>query len=330
MGKEPSGNQVRLLIIISFVVITLPLLFGFVIFFGTIKEDTGVYTKPSAVNYSEEFFFHAYWQKGFGRKQAFSVKSLLVTQSAIFKKFKGAKVMLWLEEDYEEDTPNVWVQQMRQLGVEVRHFDPPVEAIGTPLENNSVVTKGYKKTAFHSDWARLIVLYKYGGLYFDMDILFLRDVLPLVEEYGDFAYPWITRNGKINNAFLAFRKQDEAITDIITRAAAENRATGLHGFTGFLVRSKPPTLNLIPYKLIDFCWIERRLCPHFDFRWFFKVLPKNINEERVAQEGLSTSYVYHWHNCWNEPIQDNSTFEIYERSFDSALGVAHNVGNSRS
>ena len=281
------------------------------------------------LRFDEPFVFHAYWQHNFSRKQAFSIKSLLVTQKELFRLSPNTTVILWTEDGPNETAANPWLQQMASLGVQVRHYDPVVEAVGTPLEGNDAVTMKYARTAFRADWARLIELYKYGGLYFDLDTLFLKDITPLITKYGEFGYPWITRRGKINNAFLHFKKQSAAITDILIRAGQERKATGLHGFTGFLIEHKPKDMNLVPFELIDFCWIDWTLCPRFDFTWFFKPWKEQgWVRKRKATRGLKTSYVYHWHNCWKYPIHDGSPFERFEREFDAALNVPHNVGNN--
>ena len=284
---------------------------------------------PPKTKQSEPFVFQCFWQHNFSRKQAFSIKSLLVTQNEFIRSNPDTTVIIWTEDNANATASNVWLQQMESLGVQVRHYNATLEAMGTPLEGNNVVSRRYKRTAFHSDWARLIELFKHGGLYFDLDTMFLKDVRPLIAKYGEFGYPWITRRGKINNAFLHFKKEGAAITDILTRANKERKATGLHGFTGFLISQKPKDLNLVPYEVIDFCWIDWTLCPHFDFTWFFK--PWNEQswvKKRKAKSGLEGSYVYHWHNCWKEPIVNGSLFEKYEKEFDFVLGVPHNVGNN--
>ena len=283
---------------------------------------------PPKTKQSEPFVFQCFWQHNFSRKQAFSIKSLLVTQNEFIRSNPDTTVIIWTEDNANATASNVWLQQMESLGVQVRHYNATLEAMGTPLEGNKIVSRVYKRTAFHSDWARLIELFKHGGLYFDLDTMFLKDVRPLIAKYGEFGYPWITRRGKINNAFLHFKKEGAAITDILTRANKERKATGLHGFTGFLIAQKPKDLNLVPYKVIDFCWVDKTLCPHFDFTWFFKPLEKGSKREQIANKGFSSSFVYHWHNCWKEPIIEGSPFEKYEKEFDFVLGVPHNVGNN--
>ena len=323
--KAPGrGLKSKTMVLFAMVVVVIIGTFAVLPFQGSSKRTE----TPQKQEEKEPFVFHSYWQYGFGRKQAFSVKSLLATQKSFFQGNPNATVMIWTEEKANETAKNPWFQQMASLGVQIRHYDPVAEAVGTPLEGNDVVTKSYRRTAYRADWARLIELYKYGGLYFDLDTLFLKDISPLIQKYGEFGYPWITRRGKINNAFLHFKKQGAAITDILTRAGQERKATGLHGFTGFLIEHKPKDMNLVPYEIIDFCWRDKTLCPHFDFTWFFKPLEKGSKREKKALDGFNSSFVYHWHNCWKEPIIDGSPFEQYEREFDRICGVPHNFGNS--
>ena len=280
----------------------------------------------SPIKRESPLLYHAFWQKGFGRKQAFSIKSLLVTQDGVQKRPK--RVMLWLESDFEPDTRNVWVQQMRRLGVDVKKYNAKIEASGTPLKGCKVVDQKYQLPSLHSDWARFVILYKHGGLYFDLDTVFLKDVGPLVREYGDFAYRWVSRPGTINNAFLHMAKGGSTIKDLVERAAKEGKATGLHGFTGFMTKTKPSTLNLVPDNLIDFCWCDNVLCPGYNFEWLFRPLEPGSKQALRAMDGLEKSFVYHWHNCWKRTIEPGSLFETMEKKFDAQLGVPFNEGKS--
>ena len=304
-----------------------PELLGAVLVIGAVCSIVWLISKaPHPGNEGFPLRYHAFWQKGFGRKQAFSIKSLFATQNGVLRHPKS--VMLWLESDFEPDTGNVWVQQMRRLGVDVRQFNASKEAVGTPLDGNNIVNKKYKSVSLHSDWARLLVLYKHGGLYFDLDTLFLKDVRPLVRNYGDFAYRWVSRPGRINNAFLHMKKGGATIKELLKRAANERKATGLHGFTGFMTQTKPSTLKLVPDSLIDFCWRDQVLCPHFNFGWLFRPLEPGSKQALTAKRGLAKSFVYHWHNCWQDTIEPGSMFETMEKRFDEQLGVPFNEGNT--
>jgi hypothetical protein len=81
-----------------------------------------------------------------------------------------------------------WIAKIPRL--EVRVWNPGLEAKGTPVEAMS--EKALKSNDFRNwkggDLLRIVVLYKYGGLYFDLDVMFARDFAPLFNQ--DFIYNW--------------------------------------------------------------------------------------------------------------------------------------------
>jgi hypothetical protein len=73
--------------------------------------------------------------------------------------------------------------------VRVRHWDPLEAVVGTPLQGKVREANLRRNDVINwmgGDLLRMIVVQKYGGLYFDLDTLFLRDVSPLLNE--DFIY----------------------------------------------------------------------------------------------------------------------------------------------
>lgn len=56
-----------------------------------------------------------------------------------------------------------------------------------------------------SDNFRLLSLYKYRGLYFDPDIMFCKDIIPLIM-HGEFIYAW-EKQPYANSAILFLNKK---------------------------------------------------------------------------------------------------------------------------
>ena len=67
-----------------------------------------------------------------------------------------------------------------------RVFDPVAEARGTPFAGHFFLALADRQAYADSDIFRLLALYKYGGLYLDMDVYLFRDLTPLL------AFEWAT------------------------------------------------------------------------------------------------------------------------------------------
>lgn len=79
--------------------------------------------------------------------------------------------------------------------IELREFKLEDETVdvSSRLVGMNIRLGPFWKTSGWSDIVRMCVLYKYGGLWFDLDCLFLRDIKPLFS-YRSFVYQWEWRN----------------------------------------------------------------------------------------------------------------------------------------
>ena len=71
-----------------------------------------------------------------------------------------------------------------------------------------------KYVKFRSDIARLMILFNYGGIYFDLDIILLKDINCILD--FEFCYQWGGKTGG-NNAFLRLKKGSTNCNDIMNR-----------------------------------------------------------------------------------------------------------------
>jgi hypothetical protein len=68
-----------------------------------------------------------------------------------------------------------------------------------------------------SDVVRLLVLYRYGGVYVDLDTLFIRDLSPLLH-VAPFAYSWGCEDDLVNTAVFALGARSPAATALLSAA----------------------------------------------------------------------------------------------------------------
>jgi len=141
-------------------------------FLSTIDEND--YEYPDEVTN-----FHIYTEVK-TEKELECIKSFLATQN-----LEKTKLIVW--SDYSiEDNPLI---QPYKKYLDLRVWDSKREAENTPLqdEHEKLEAADYKHY-LQSDLLRLLVLYKYGGIFVDMDIVFIRDFLPLLDQ--EFMYQW--------------------------------------------------------------------------------------------------------------------------------------------
>jgi mannosyltransferase OCH1-like enzyme len=87
--------------------------------------------------------------------------------------------------------------------VEVRKWDNLEEALTTPLAytmQRKNLVRNDERNWKGGDLMRIIVLWKHGGVYVDLDTLILRPLTPLLNQ--DFVYQWSCQRDEANGAVM--------------------------------------------------------------------------------------------------------------------------------
>ncbi|MGY0036053.1 glycosyltransferase [Pedobacter sp. NJ-S-72] len=84
----------------------------------------------------------------------------------------------------------------------------------TPWENKKKLVNEPENLAKRSDAFRFLVLYKYGGLYFDLDVMFLKDFGGLLD--SEFCYAWETQP-YANSAILNLKRKSDLCNYILNK-----------------------------------------------------------------------------------------------------------------
>jgi hypothetical protein len=150
--------------------------------------------------------------------QLTTIASILATQPP-----GSFQVVLW-----SPDAARPFPPSLRRLlagapggALSYRVFDAAGEAAGTPFEGHFFLALRDRQAYSDSDIFRLLVLYKYGGVYLDMDVWLFRDLTPLL------AFEWATEfsaDGRaghgvlFNNAIVHFLAGSPAITALVETA----------------------------------------------------------------------------------------------------------------
>lgn len=157
------------------------------------------------MEYPEEVSnFHVYSEIK-SPKELLCIESYLATQN-----LEKTKLILWSDYDISN---NELIQPYKHL-IDMRVYDAKEEAKGTALEDHPVWirsdisdTKHYMKSGI----LRFLVTHKYGGVWADMDMVFLRDFKPILDQ--EWAYMWGSeldfKNFGPCAAIMNFKKQSQ-------------------------------------------------------------------------------------------------------------------------
>ena len=267
--------------------------------------------------------FHMYWRGPFTNKQAFSVKSVLATQG------RRGEVCLWLdaEHGYPDHERN---EILRSLASEisVRPFDPALECVGTPLEGRTELQEN-PSSLEQANLFRLVTLYKHGGVYLDLDTMFLRDLGDLFDQpfmTEDFCCRWSAHLPYGNNALLRFRRGSENAWKLMERSVEEGSCNPrvVLRFEG----GEGIDLTILPCAFFDPLW------PHFDgkcrlqqapfdtFDGFFRKFSWRFRPGQDAdsyRDFFPGAFAYHWHNQWDAREHERSYFGRFDREMQAEL-----------
>jgi hypothetical protein len=134
----------------------------------------------------EETTFHTYWRADllpFDERQELLLKSILVTQDQ-----KKTKVIMWTNDLFTLSSSSRLKHFLRNNPrLSLKQVNLTELSLTTPLESMDLLSWKDPKGYLDSDLGRLLMLYKYGGVWIDMDSLMTRDIRPLLET------EWITQ-----------------------------------------------------------------------------------------------------------------------------------------
>ena len=286
---------------------------------------------------------HTWWDGPLVRVVALFLRSFRGTQNHC------SKLVVWTpREGSERSTP-----QSRKLVAKIEGMSGP-EVVFEPLdvvamakgtlfedfvartivpESWETVHPGDKKegTRHFSDFFQLFVLWRYGGIYFDADMILLRDFYPL---WGlNFEYQWSFIPDKLNNAVQGLRKGRDAEKLIVHGGKLESSQC-CKGWGATLWRAKfVKTANTyaLPCTAFDPFWL--RLDGHhtgeaknpslpyptpFDRTWLFR-----SPYDPTTKPWYHGAFAIHWHggaggpkggdtNVWDPEIRPGSYADYWE------------------
>lgn len=244
---------------------------------------------------------HFYWRvpREFSRKQVLPIKSAIVNNC------HNTDIYLWSNVDLSN---NIYLQPLLPY-IKLKIWNPIEELKNSFLSNKLDFFINHKiddeKCWLGGDLFRLLCLYKYGGIYIDMDMVVLRDLSPLF--LYNFLYQWGSSGTTqqepeliINGAIMSFNKNNDNLKTILET-----------------LTNTQPIQN-------SFCW-GRDLygktrdkdtyvfpCAWFNTEWGFGIPLEPFKKSPISNELYNGAFTWHWHNKWDDNIEEGSKFEILE------------------
>jgi hypothetical protein len=273
--------------------------------------------KDEDYSYPEEIVnFHIYTEVK-TNKELECVKSFLATQN-----LEKTRLVIW--SDYEiYDNP--LLQPYKHL-VTFKVYNAREEAKGTLLADHPVWinsdisdTKHYMKSGI----LRFLVTHKYGGVWADMDMVFLRDFKPILDQ--EWAYMW---GGETDfesfgpcAAMMNFKRQSQhsnVCMEEICTTPIHKDSTILDHMLLAKVYSRQP-FSVFPSTFFNTEWliskVDRPLSEDLENDWFY-------NRKNTAKDNLFLeAFAWHWHNSSKKtyPIEEGSKFDLLRKRTDTLL-----------
>ena len=255
----------------------------------------------------EPVTFHMFWRersggwwprvRRFGRKQALPVKAFFATQDPTL-----CSLILWSDTDL---SANEWLQPFLSR-LTLRIYDPAAEARGTPLAAHPRVYGQRDARVYRDgDLFRIVVLHNYGGVYADMDTVLLRSLGVFLDQ--EFLYQWESFDDKYAPALLRLRQGSafaRALVDGLIEIPAGKYNWGRENMCrAFKLGHR---IAVFPSPFFNTEW---QAVPRFEP---FKKMP-------YSSELYDGAFAWHWHNKWDEPIEQGSKFQLLEALIDERL-----------
>jgi len=241
-------------------------------------------------DYAESVTFHCYWNGELNEKHLYSIASCYY-----FNVYNNKhKIILWIE----NNTTNQYNNEIQKYA-EIKSFSLHDEKNRMFLKDSNFYYK--KALSYYSDVVRYLLLYNYGGTWFDVDCFFLRNFDPLFYNYGNdiCVYQWEHQNFPNGAIYICLEAKSERLKALIEFIVKSNEGWGFEE-TRIITYDTPIDLFVLPCSWFDAGWIQNPLKIQYN-DFFVKTDTKND-----FNSFFKGAFCFHWHNKWNDIIEENS------------------------
>lgn len=256
-------------------------------------------------------------------KELLCVKSWIATQNL-------DKCSLTIWSDYDISNNELLKPFLKYINLKV--YNPQIESKDTILEEKIEHLKAHdSKYWLKSDLFRILITHKYGGIFSDMDIVYLRDFKSILDQ--EFVYQWGSETDFINQGSCAtflstFKNSDfsnHLMKELLNSPIVPNTTQWGKELLGRIYSHYKFTI--FPSAFFNIEWQmnaswddeDRKIYNPDGFGtkcesgWF-------VQNEYSGNLFLET-FAWHWHNSSykNTPVMSGSKFDLLSKYIDSKL-----------
>ncbi|KAI9272028.1 hypothetical protein BY458DRAFT_509266 [Sporodiniella umbellata] len=284
----------------------------------SLMEEDDCYQFASTIQPSSttktQVIFHAYWRADLapiGPKQVATLRSFFATQS------NSSVLYLWSNGDLSKSEGIQYIQSKVGSRLETRFYDAHKLAQGTPVSGSKYLSLRDELGYLDGDLLRLLVVYQYGGVWFDMDALFVRDLSPLLEQEWLQQWDCYLPNGfPFNGAFMRFYRHSpyvcEMLSEIATGPSPRPDTFDWGGYMYYRIYRRLLYHGIRPWSVLPWCFTDSMLCSPENS------MPNAFEEASFSAKALMSTFAYHWHNQWKK--QPGSLFRFLNQLHQNTTG----------
>jgi hypothetical protein len=253
--------------------------------------------------------FHVYTEFK-NPKELLVLESFLATQN-----LKKTKLVVWSDYDIRS---HLGIQPYKDLDcLEFKLYDPYEEAKGTPVEAASQLAAHDTKYYLKSDLLRILAGYKYGGVWVDMDIVFLRDFKPILDQ--EYMYQWggetdFANQGACASVLSLFKGSEfatELLRELLIMPVIQNSTIWGKDMFAQLWR-RYPKFTVFPSTFFNTEWLISKISKEDSVEADQSMFTKPVKDDDFL---FLDAFAWHWHNSSNKnkEVVKNSKFDILQR-----------------
>jgi hypothetical protein len=246
-------------------------------------------------------------------KELMVVKSFLATQN-----LETSKFILWSDYDISD---NKLIQPYKNY-IELRVFNPEEESKGTCLENKKQhLSSNDNLYWLKSDLFRILATYKYGGVFTDMDFIYLNNFSPILDL--EFTYQWgseldFAGFGSCGTVMKLDKKSDLAemmLQELCNSHISPN--TTIWGKDLFAKVYRKNKFTILPSTFFNTEWMINKKYPgkgdSTEHGWF--------NKNEHSTDLFLNTFGWHWHNSSHKTkiVNEGSKFDLLTKYIDNKL-----------
>ncbi|KAH8995648.1 hypothetical protein EDB92DRAFT_2084485 [Lactarius akahatsu] len=255
--------------------------------------------------------YHTYWRTDlapFSERQEYTLKSFFATQNP------HSRLIMWSNGDLSTNALLTSYVARYPEAFELRVANIRELSKGTPLENSLLLSSNDEKAWLDGDLIRLLVIWRDGGVWVDMDTLLTRDLSPLLEH--EFVTQWDCYDKiylALNGALMHFHQHSpylcEALHLMATSTKPRPSSTDWGSILYLRLWRRLVAEGIPPFKILPFCFSDARAC-RLDNRLPdpFEPDPSDghwTNGLTRAEDGgldrkLAKVFAVHLHNQWEK------------------------------